>query len=78
MMKRGNTKQALFISVLALVLCISMLLGTTYAWFTDSVTSVGNIIKSGNLDLEMYWTDDLGSGQWYNVEDEKTLSLIHI
>jgi len=42
-------------SVLALLLCVSMLVGTTFAWFTDSVTSSNNIIKSGNLDIEMYW-----------------------
>lgn len=46
-----------------------MLIGTTFAWFTDNVTSGGNIIKSGNLDLKMYWTDDLNSGIWYDVDD---------
>ena len=51
-----NTKRALLSSVLALFLCFSMLLGTTFAWFTDSVTSGNNIIKSGNLDIELeYW-----------------------
>jgi predicted ribosomally synthesized peptide with SipW-like signal peptide len=34
-----------------------MLIGSTFAWFTDSVTSAGNIIKSGKLDVEMYWAD---------------------
>ena len=48
-----NTKRALLSSVLALFLCFAMLLGTTYAWFTDSVTSANNIIKSGNLDIEL-------------------------
>ncbi len=51
-----NTKiarRALLSSVLSLVLCFAMLLGTTFAWFTDSVTSSGNIIKSGNLDVDL-------------------------
>ena len=52
-----STKRALLCSILALVLCISMLVGTTFAWFTDSVTSGKNLIKSGNLDVEMYWSD---------------------
>ena len=52
-----NTKRALLSSVLALFLCFAMLLGTTYAWFTDSVTSAGNIIQSGTLDIEMYWAE---------------------
>ncbi len=51
-----NTKKALLMSALSLLLCFSMLLGTTYAWFTDSVTSTNNIIKSGTLDIELeYW-----------------------
>ena len=46
-----------------------MLISSTFAWFTDSVTSGSNIIKSGELGIEMYWTDDPDSGVWYNVED---------
>lgn len=64
-----KTKAALLQSAVALLLCISMLIGTTFAWFSDRVSSGGNIITAGNLDLEMYWTDDLDSGEWYNVED---------
>ena len=64
-----KTKKKLLLSVLSLVLCFALLAGTTFAWFTDSVTSANNIITSGNLDIEMYWTDDLASDVWYNVED---------
>ena len=49
-----TTKRALVSSVIALVLCFAMLLGTTYAWFTDSVTSSGNKIVAGNLDVDLY------------------------
>lgn len=49
-----NTKRALLGSVLALLLCVSMLVGTTFAWFTDSVTSAGNKIQAGTLDVELY------------------------
>ena len=53
--KRG-TKRALLLSVVSLLVCVTMLMGTTYAWFTDSVTSANNIIKSGNLSVELdYW-----------------------
>ncbi len=55
MTKTKSTKRALLMSALALLMCVSMLIGSTYAWFTDSVTSSGNIIKSGTLDVEMYW-----------------------
>ena len=56
-MTKQNTKRALLMSVLALLLCVSMLVGTTFAWFTDSVTSASNIIKAGNLDVELYWAE---------------------
>ena len=58
-MKKNATKRALLMSVLSLMLCVSMLIGTTFAWFTDSVTSANNIIKSGNLDVEMYWAEGI-------------------
>ena len=51
------TKRALFSSAIALVLCFAMLLGTTFAWFTDSAVSSGNVIKTGTLDVALYqWT----------------------
>ena len=49
-----HTKKALLSSVIALILCCSMLIGTTFAWFTDSVTSGKNHIVAGNLDVEVY------------------------
>lgn len=54
------TRRSVLASFLALAVCMSMLIGTSYAWFTDSVTSAGNIIKSGKLDVEMYWADGKG------------------
>lgn len=56
-MASNKTRRALFSSVLSLILCCSMLIGTTFAWFTDSVTSTGNIIKSGTLDVAMSWSN---------------------
>ena len=56
MTNKKSTKRALLLSALSLLLCVSMLVGSTFAWFTDSVTSGNNIIKSGNLDIELeYW-----------------------
>ena len=50
----NKKKSALINSVIALLLCISMLVGTTFAWFTDSVTTGINTIAAGNLDVELY------------------------
>lgn len=47
-----NTNRALLSSVVALILCCSMLVGTTFAWFTDEVTSGVNTIQAGNLDVD--------------------------
>ena len=57
MTNKKSTKRALLSSILAMVLCCSMLIGTTFAWFTDNVTSKGNIIKTGTLNVEMYWSE---------------------
>ena len=57
MTNKKTTKQQLVASIVLLFMCFSMLLGTTFAWFTDSVTSSGNIIKTGTLDVEMYYAD---------------------
>ncbi len=58
-MIRRSSKKALIMSLLSLILCISMFVSTTFAWFTDSVTSANNIIQSGNLDVELeYWNKD--------------------
>ncbi|MBQ4137730.1 MAG: hypothetical protein IJD67_06425, partial [Clostridia bacterium] len=54
-----NTKRALFLSVVSMFLCVVMLAGTTFAWFTDSVESTGNIIASGTLKVEMTYSDAL-------------------
>ena len=61
------TKRALLASVLSVVVCAAMLAGSTFAWFTDSVTSAGNIIKSGNLDVALEWangTEALDTAEW--------------
>ena len=59
MTKQKSTKRALLLSALSLLMCVSMLIGSTFAWFTDSVTSSGNKIKAGNLDVDLYlWTAD--------------------
>ena len=66
MTNKRSTKRALIASVISLMLCFTMLMGTTYAWFTDSVASTNNIIQSGNLDVELYWSTD--NSTWEKVD----------
>ncbi len=49
-----SKKSALLLSFTSLLLCFAMLVGSTFAWFTDTVTTGVNQIVSGNLDLEVY------------------------
>ena len=63
MTNRHSTKHALLTSLMALLLCFTMLLGTTYAWFTDSVTSAGNKIQAGTLDIELYMLSKNDAGE---------------
>ena len=53
-MKRNRTKKSLLLSVMSLLLCVSMFASSTYAWFTDEVSSGVNQIIAGNLDVELY------------------------
>lgn len=53
-MKTAKTsKRALLCSVLSIALCLSMLIGTTFAWFTDTATTAVNKIQAGNLDVDI-------------------------
>ncbi len=57
MTNRKNTKRALFASVISLLLCVTMLIGTTFAWFTDNASTSVNSIQSGTLKIGLY-TDE--------------------
>lgn len=75
-----STKHALFSGVVTMLLCIAMLVGTTFAWFTDSAGSDGNIIRTGSFDIKMYWSDTLlssDSGDWKDVEAAENNTLFN-
>lgn len=75
-----NQKTALFTSFVSLLLCMAMLVGTTFAWFTDSVTIKGNKIAAGDLKIELYQAKqdskgavaytDAGEITWENITNE--------
>lgn len=72
-MKRKNvTRNALFTSIISLLLCVSMLVGTTFAWFTDEVTSGLNTIAAGNLDVELYYQVE-GQSDWTKVTENSNI-----
>ena len=53
MNNKRATKRALLTSVMALVMCVVMLVGTTFAWFTDTASTGVNKIVAGNLDVDI-------------------------
>ena len=75
MTKKYSTKKSFIASAISLVLCLSMLVGTTFAWFTDSVTSENNIIQSGKLDVEMYWAEGVEDPATANWADASTSAI---
>ena len=70
-MKRNTTKRSLLASLLALVMCVTMLVGTTFAWFTDSASTAVNKIESGTLHVDIVDKDG-------NSLDGKTLSFKNV
>lgn len=56
-MAKKSVKKAIIASALAMTVCTGMLIGTTYAWFTDTALSTGNVIKSGTLQVGFNYTD---------------------
>ena len=57
MTNRKSTKRALLGSVMAMVLCLAMLVGATFAWFTDTASTGVNKIVSGNLKVDIIGAD---------------------
>ena len=72
-MNSKTTKRALLTSALAIVMCVAMLIGTTFAWFTDTASTAVNKIQAGNLNIELQMKDN--DGNWVNAEG-KTLSFL--
>ena len=68
-----STKRALISSALAILMCVAMLISTTFAWFTDTASTGVNKIQAGNLNIELQMKDN--DGKWVNAEG-KTLSFL--
>ena len=68
-----STKRALVSSALAIIMCVAMLIGATFAWFTDTASTGVNKIQAGNLDVALEMKD--ASGKWVSAEG-KTLDFV--
>ncbi len=79
MTNKKSTKRALITSALAMLMCVAMLIGTTFAWFTDTASTAVNKIQSGTLKVGLQmqtdtnsWTD--AEGQTLNFKKASTAS----
>lgn len=68
------TKRAAVLSALTVLMCMVMLAGTTFAWFTDSVSTGVNRIQAGNLSVDLQVFDS-AQNKWVSAEN-KTLDFI--
>ena len=64
-----KTKKALRGSLFALFLCIVLLIGTTFAWFTDTASTGVNKIQSGRLDVSLEKLDTTHN-KWVSAEND--------
>lgn len=64
-----KTKRNIAICGLTLVMCVSLLAGVTFAWFTDSITNSGNTISSGDLKINAYAYDLGEGGESYTINE---------
>lgn len=65
-------RKALLISALSTVMCLTMLLGTTFAWFTDTASTSVNTVSAGDLKLEMEYAYDAtesNTGTWNSIKN---------
>ena len=67
-----STKRALISSALAILMCVAMLIGTTFAWFTDTASTAVNKIQSGKLDVALEMSTD---GTNWETAEGKTLTF---
>ncbi len=72
-MAKFSTKRALLASVVSLLLCASMLVGSTLAWFTDVASTGVNSIVSGKFDVALMMKDK--DDNWVSAEGQ-TLDFI--
>ena len=79
-MKKNTTKRSLLASVLALVMCVTMLVGTTFAWFTDSASTSVSKIEAGTLDIQLL--DEAGNSlegetlQWQKAKGAENEAVL--
>ena len=79
-MNSKNTKRELVSSALAMLVCVALLIGTTFAWFTDTASTSVSKIQSGNLDVTLEYAagkTDGGETIWDSAEGKVLQFLVN-
>ena len=78
-MKGKATKRALVSSAVSILLCVAMLIGTTFAWFTDTASTAVNKIQAGTLNVKLEyateWDATTGAPTKWEDAEGKTLNF---
>ena len=73
MNEKKQTKKALLMSIMSMVLCVAMLVGMTFAWFTDTASTAVNKIQAGNLKLKVEyataWDESGNPTTWADLKE---------
>lgn len=67
-MESKNLKKGIIFSLLIIAVCVVTIVGTSYAWFTDTASTSGNKIQAGTLDIKLEKTTDGTS--WEDAEGQ--------
>lgn len=67
---KNYTRRLLF-SMITMIICVAMLVGSTFAWFTDVAKSTNNVINPGRLDLEVEYT--LDGENWEDLDGAENI-----
>ncbi|MBO7148868.1 MAG: hypothetical protein J6V93_03325 [Clostridia bacterium] len=65
-----KTSHSLVVSLVSMLLTLLMLASTTFAWFSDTVESGRNVIRTGNLDLVVEYSFNGDSWEMLEPDDE--------
>ena len=68
-MKKNIKRISLVANIFAIIITSLILIGSTFAWFTDSVTSSGNKIQAGTLTIDLELRD--ADGNWSSIKDSQ-------
>lgn len=75
-MQKKFSKRAALVSIVVVILCCALLIGNTFAWFTDTASTGVNTINSGKLDLEVYYAhpsavigDTIAADHWIPLDE---------